>query len=547
MPRRQSLWQVLHWIALAALALVACRFSWHETLASFADDAPNYLLMAQCWSPFVAAPEIIREGCAAERYPPLFPLLLALTGTAHSLLAAHQLVALTFVAAVAACYRLAETILESRPAASAVALLMAVSPLAWTNLLGILSENLYLLFSLTALIALLNQRAAPSNGRAVTAGLLLAAALLTRSVGISLLAAAWAPPALARLGGRPVPRQHWLPGLLALLPLGLWHLVSPAQPHHPYALEVEAMLHKLLQTPEILSLAGGFLADRGQLFTETWLHSLLNFWREDEPRYVLVLLFGGMALLGWLRRLLGNHPDGWAVLFQLAILLVWPYPSQMARFFYAFFPILLIHAVGGALWLGGILAYRLAAGPAVRRGSAWAALVALLLAMLPAQWTLVQRTRFITPYPGYDLTRQNSFYRFATLEEAIPFALARDHLLHLMEKVRQTTPPQERILWVSPTYLFLLAERRGVGLPKMEPGEDLYRRVEHSGAELLLLTRIHPRNPLVNGGLHLRAVFEPVSTLVWESLAVDGSGLEAVLLRLDRARLAQARITVPTP
>lgn len=73
--------------------------------------------MAQVYSPWFDATPAIQHAFLDERYPPLFPALLAVTGASHSLLLAHLLVVVCFLAALLRLRSWACQALDSRPLA----------------------------------------------------------------------------------------------------------------------------------------------------------------------------------------------------------------------------------------------------------------------------------------------------------------------------------------------------------------------------------------------------------------------------------------------
>ena len=94
-------------VADGVVALLTLGFAWvcaafvrQPTLATFADDSVSYLVMAQVFSPYQAASQVVAAAFASEAiYPPLFPAVLALAGAAHDIAWAHVLTALVLAAA----------------------------------------------------------------------------------------------------------------------------------------------------------------------------------------------------------------------------------------------------------------------------------------------------------------------------------------------------------------------------------------------------------------------------------------------------------------
>ena len=90
--------------AIAAIAFVAgaiaFAFTWQPGLATFHDDSASYLVMAQAFSPWQSASAPVMAQMPFEKYPPLFPALIAVAGAAYDWHWAHAIVAISFAAAV---------------------------------------------------------------------------------------------------------------------------------------------------------------------------------------------------------------------------------------------------------------------------------------------------------------------------------------------------------------------------------------------------------------------------------------------------------------
>ena len=131
-------------LLLAVFVPLAIHFAWHLDIATLGDDSVSYLALASYYSGHVSDPLLARWTWWSAHFPPLFPLLLAATGAWRDLLVAHLLVALCSVAGFILAYRLALLVLEEADAALGVAFLFAVTPSAWVNTLGVMSDPLYL-------------------------------------------------------------------------------------------------------------------------------------------------------------------------------------------------------------------------------------------------------------------------------------------------------------------------------------------------------------------------------------------------------------------
>ena len=175
--------------ALLALAFAAAcaAFVTQPTLASFADDSVSYLVMAQVFSPYQAATPAVSAAFAREAfYPPLFPLVLALSGTAHDLAQAHAVPAVLLALALPLTYLLGRRWLGSGAAALAAVACLALLPSMWVNAKGILSEPLFSLLLVASFLAI-----EADNGerrRVWLLAALMAGMALTRTAALPMIA-----------------------------------------------------------------------------------------------------------------------------------------------------------------------------------------------------------------------------------------------------------------------------------------------------------------------------------------------------------------------
>jgi hypothetical protein len=76
-------------LAFLVLAVAYLIWGWSSVLGDFGGDNAVYLLTAQYLSPYAPASDLAAQFARGSAFPPLFPLLLALTGGGESLLTAH--------------------------------------------------------------------------------------------------------------------------------------------------------------------------------------------------------------------------------------------------------------------------------------------------------------------------------------------------------------------------------------------------------------------------------------------------------------------------
>jgi len=180
---------------LLALAAVYWKWAAGPELADLGGDNAYYMLIAES---FVSAKGGLAEFFRRQTdYPPLFPGLLAATGSWRTPLEAHVVVALCYVAGFSVFALWLRSARFPPVAWCGIPVVFALLPGTYTGALSIHSEGLFTLLSIAALACLERyERAEPGKeGRGrrrrwlVLAGACAGAALLTRTAGLPLLAA----------------------------------------------------------------------------------------------------------------------------------------------------------------------------------------------------------------------------------------------------------------------------------------------------------------------------------------------------------------------
>ncbi len=483
---RPALADVAVGLLCAGFALAYTLFVWQPTLASFADDSVSYLVMAQVFSPYQPASPAVAAAFAREAfYPPLFPLVLALSGAAHHPAWAHGVTALLLAASLPFAYLLGARWLGSRGAALAAVTCIALLPSLWINAKGILSETLFCL--LLAATFWLLEREGTARSAVVKLSLLMMALALTRTAALPMVAGygLWA---LTRRGTTLTARlREMTPMLSAFAAYGLWVMVRPSLTEDEYARIALERGQGFLEGPAGVgaSLAAGLLRQANAL-AEGWVGTLMLFWVEGQPtRFALCGLVGVLALAGVVIRLRRGRADAWMMTAYLATLLAWPFHEQMGRFLFPAVPLLVLYtfvAAGAAMQLIGR-----------RAAIAQALLVALLLSLaVPAMAFIYQRSQAVGR-----VVEMTDWYRTPDLARARARSQIHLDLLDDMQAIRELTGPEAKVMWVVPAYVALLADRRGVAAPEASLAPAAYREaVRQSGADYVFLSRYHPRDTI---------------------------------------------------
>lgn len=463
-------------------AFVCAAFARQPMLASFADDSVSYLILAQVFSPWApAAPPVLEAFPRETFYPPLFPLLLAWVGAAHDIARAYALVALLQAACLPLVFVLARRWLGNAWAAVAATAAVALLPALLIHAKAVVTEPLFSLLLLATFVHLAAEE--PPFRRGGLLALLLAAIVLTRAVGLAVVGAYLAWLWSGRGLGWKARAVHSWPAIAAIAAYAFWVFVRPSDTADHYAGLVSRLTDDLMRKDEPWAVLAASVMRQARAMAEAWVGGVMLFWVEGRPlRVALAGLAGGLALAGLAWRFVARKPDAWMSAGYLATFLLWPFNDQVTRFLLPVLPVLVLYA----FWL---LAQIVRVRPLVGQG-----LFALLLASLslPALAFIYGRASADAPH-----ARTSVWYRTPDLAAARARAQVQLDLFADMEAIRALTRPEDRVMWVVPGYVALLADRHGVKAPDARLGTDAYlTAVRKSGADYVFLSRFNPRDTL---------------------------------------------------
>ncbi len=530
-------------VALGALAaaagLLAAIFTWQSGIASLFDDSVSYLVMAQAYSPFTAASAAVSEAFPREKYPPLFPLLIALGGGAYDWRIAHLWVALAFAASVFFLGVHAAKASGSARVGFAAALVFAWMPGVWLNLKGILSEFPFMAITFATLVYYGRLCARPpTRASYIGLGALLAAALLTRTIGIALVVAIAVAETWRFLRERERDRLVLLAWALAIpvVAAALWYLLRPKGGADAYLTFSTGMAQNTAERG--LDWAFGIASLNLSAVGDAWLTAFLIFWGEPaRPGYLIAALVGTSGVMGTLWRAARGEADALYVLASVAILLAWPFPGQMYRLALPVMPLVVFHA----LWLWQRVIARFAGERAAHAWGALAAIVPLLACVPAAAFYIAERARDPGDVValGYRKGDIAEFYRIPDRKSAEANALQQIEILEDMEQIRRTTPEAARVMWYAPAYIALLAGRRGVALERRTDVSDMAAQMRAARPDYIYLAAAHPRDSARRQGDPLDAIGAalPFSEGLWQRVNARGA-LESIFLKVDPLRVA---------
>jgi hypothetical protein len=532
-----------HW---ALAALLACAtplllaFVWQEGLASVGDDSASYLVLAQALAG--GNPAVLPWAGYHTHFPPLFPLALALTGGAADFHYAHALVALFAAAGVLLTYAFAWHASGRRDVAFGLAIAFLACPTTWVSAKGILSEQMFLCVSL-ATILYFQFRIEPGAAKTrhwLALGLLLAATVLTRVVGVALVLALLIHVAMRARRRETLPTLAQLAAALApaavLVPT--WIALRPAAAQDSYQRVSTAMAQSWAGSTGLM----------GQVSSKTILDGWLASFTADANvglvGLAVAIAVAVLALAGLVRRLAMNRLDAWYAAVSLAVVAWWVFSEDNTRrLLFPLLPLLLFYA-GDAIVAGCRRAGRSANAPhALAVAGTVLAIVAAPALVVFAGKALDRAPVVPGEAPRYcDITDY-----YTTLNVAFSRRLAARHAVILagFEALRRATPPDAIVMWMRPEYPALLGGRAGVAFYYDWDPMRVARAVRDGHVDYIVVTPLFktdlagrsgdPAKPLAGAEIYAHPVLAltnpAAGTADFVLMQVDRAALEAWIAR----------------
>ena len=309
---------------LCLIFVMYCVWSFSPVLAQFGGDNATYLLTAKLFSPYIPSSLVSEYFAAQSQYPPLYPLLLSLVGGAESILLAHILTTFFLIFSILVMYRWAFSLGLGKLHALALVVIFAMTPGTYMQALSILSENLYLLLSLSVLCVItLKDNNEKWDWLAV---FLVVCASLTRSAGLPLVLSFIIYIFIIKK------RNKYLLSLTALLPMIVWGLFNN-QSSTSYA-----TLFSEYYSADFVAVIFQQMLDQSIYMLSVWHRTFTN----GSSGYLLLSIFAILCSFGVVYSLYMKRIDGIYVLLYILMILAWPYPAESMRLLYPVVPVLLV-------------------------------------------------------------------------------------------------------------------------------------------------------------------------------------------------------------
>ncbi len=441
-------------------ALVFAFVSVKHNLHSVNSDAAVYVLLADFYSPY-RAHSISFVDHLFEHYPfpPLYPWVLGMLGGGTAIPSVNY--------AIGSCLLAASSMLifmwiraqgGDVFQASAVPILVALTPSAMFVAMGVYSEPLYLLLSFAGFNTLTHaQPGIRWYGSAALFGL----SALARSVGVFAIAcfiAYW----LIKTRGR---RYRGAPFIAVALP-ACWSVLKWVRDWHV------SYIDSIMGDGPLAAL--GNIAEQTPVNLEAiWFHFVRTFDLLGSP-YVATTLVILMvpATFAFLRRLRAGEMDALYVGVYVLVLASWPYPNHMQRFLLMILPFFIIYTLWGTVEL-----QRLSASKLVRQLSRWGAVVLFACITVPSTLFITVQIHQYADSPHAHKTKSPEWYGHDSQAESLAAIDYRDRMLAAITTIKPQVPEDACVTSTISEVVQLHARRKSLRPPLADA--DLDALVQH--------------------------------------------------------------------
>jgi hypothetical protein len=505
----------------AAAATLA--FASQDGVTAVTSDEVSYLALARL---FVSGEPWARH---LTTFPPLFPLVLAATGSAYDIARAHLVVAAFAIMAIPLVHRFAFVVLRGRAAAASAMAAFLITPATWLGAKQILAEPAFLVATLAALVFVDAQRGEASARDRWTLAILLAVAVLLRTAGLALVLAYAAHLALHRVSARGELRaRDAIPIAVPVLAAVAWWIARPLEGRDIYALNTAAYTNRWIDAPLAT------LAEAVRVMWNGWVSAFALDSTAPAIFLALLAVLAAFALAGTWLRMRANRLDGWYVAVALAMLMPVFFGEQTARrYLYPLLPVLLVHA-GVALAAAAARIKRRPRDMVI--GLAWA-----LMMIAPATSLVTLGARSLddrTVLEGFPIRWSDMIDYYTARDEsgARRMAAANAGVLAGFEAIARATPPQARVMWMRPEYVAVLARRPAAPWYYADDKARLARAIEALGVDYVALSGITKSDLAARQGdqAAVQRALEGLAAPVVEIPNAANGQPEFVLLKVDR-------------
>ncbi len=451
--RRISLSSSLQVAFFILLASGYYMWTWSSNLRDLGGDSAVYLLTAQYYSPWSAYSSVAADFGRTSLYPPLFPFLLGIADLGGDVAFAHVMTTTFLLMALLCFYVWLRTSGQTPFTAGMSTLVFALLPGTYAQAVSILSENLYLLCTFIAFVAVARYEKNQNLRWLWFAAIGVALSVLTRSAGVALYLAF-----MVYLFIRRVP-QRWQLGIAALLPFVMWQIL--------HGLNQPGYVSSFLQNYTSASRPNFFpqLCNQIVVVGTGWLE---NF-AANPVGIPVATLIGIVCLGGMAWRLYLKQMDGYYALAYLFLITLWPFPAESKRLVFVILPILLAQGmeVITALPAVTLLKHRFRAAIVLYSGSA------LLIIFPTVVLTVTQFIRGGLGESGYIAVVRAGILpdnRFVLGSET---AAVEDNLRKILNQLKES----DCIYSIKPSIVAFYTSKKSIAPPPSRVSKDEFNRL----------------------------------------------------------------------
>ncbi|MCR4297329.1 MAG: hypothetical protein NUV75_01050 [Gallionella sp.] len=441
-----------------AVAIFYYWMNWSAELPILGGDHAVYLLTADHMSPFSdRGYGVTRAAMSYSYFPPLYPLILGITGgTSAHVEIAHAVTVTFLIIALAWYFVWARHEIQSSYQAFFLTVVFALLPTTFFQSFGILSENLYLSLTLIA-IWLLTKPDAPLS-RLYAASVVIGLAVITRTIGVALVVAFAIHLFLYR-------RDQWARLVfVSLLPFISWNVLKSLLGYTGGYLWI---LTRVLETTPLYELLLKKLVHESHGLWVGWITSI------DHTPTLMALIVGSaigiICLAGTVHRAYRRKFDGIYLILYFVVLLLWPSSPDARRFLYPVLPILLLHGLD----LTSYLMQRFSPIKSAIYGYTYLFIITLIT--FPAAGLIFHRLAMSADDENKEYANSLYWYSGQDLNRARLKIKAYKKLTLSWQRISEVVPEGECVYNVDPTWLMLYANIPSYSTPQASTKDQFFK------------------------------------------------------------------------
>ena len=397
-----------------------------------------------------------------------------------------------------------------------------------TSSMGILSENLYLLLSLAALLTYSSIKKDENAGWGWYLLLLgfLTFAILTRTIGIALIAAVSLITMLEKELGRSQKIRVYLIVISGAIFWQLWGVFNPQTSDMTYGYYIEHYIGSEASAYSVLEFIWNSFKINSMQILSAWSHYLAlnhtNFWLFLFSYTLLILCLTGLVL-----RLLQRKLDALYVTLYIFILLIWPHPGEMTRFLH---PIVFLLFIQPVFYCTGNANFR-------SQLIVKMTLVVFILALIVNSFVIQTRMlaqRGATQSANLDLSHAYELYDFpsrdAGLYQATSFAMTKKY----MKMSAQYVPPEGVVATVKHVNYSILTDKRAVNHVGVVSDLQQLCNLKIKGVDLIFLSDL--TTGFNQEGYTQWEKYRDISSDIWKAPVMNNESV-AYSIAIDKSKL----------